>query len=420
MADKLDTGFFIARRISGRGGRVRSNIMVRIATATVAIGIAVMIVALAVISGFKRELTARVTGFGAQVQVVNLDGNTSFETVPIHRDPQLEERLRSVPNVAYVQPYAIKGGIARSDEAMQGVVFKGGGTDYDWTFFAEALTAGELPDVGSENRKKEVIISGSLAALLAVEAGDRLEMLFIQSDRPPRRDLYRVSGIYDTGFEELDMVTVVGDIRDVQRLNGWDADLITGYEATSTGGNHERFYGDIYQAVYEMPSPEGDVLMVLDITDRYPNLFDWLKAHNVNALVIIVIMLMVSLLNMVAAMLIILLERTGMIGTLKALGMDNGALRRIFVIRSGYILLWGLFWGNLAGLGICLLQMRTGVLKLDRSGYFLSQVPVSLEPWWWVALNAGTFALLVALMLIPTTIISRLSPDATLRLTQER
>ncbi|MCD8072329.1 MAG: ABC transporter permease [Alistipes sp.] len=417
---KLDTGFFIARRISGRSGRSRGNIMVGVATATVAIGIAVMIVALAVISGFKRELTSRIKGFGAQVQIVNLDGNTSFETTPIHVDPQLEERLWAIPGVSSVQRYAIKGGIVRSDEAMQGVVLKGAGPDYDWTFFENSLVEGELPDVEGENRTRQVIISRALASAIGAKVDDHLDMLFLRADRPPGRNRYKISGIYDTGFEELDMVTVVGDIRDVQRLGRWEPGQITGYEVNSSGVNHEKFYDHVYRAILETEAREGEILMALDITERYPNLFDWLKAHNVNAAVIIIIMLLVSLLNMVAAMLIILLERTGMIGALKALGMDNRGLQRIFLIRSGYILGKGLLWGNIFGVGICLLQKYTGFMKLDKAGYFLSEVPVGLGAGWWLALNAGTFLLLAALMTIPTRMISRLSPEATLKLSQER
>lgn len=394
--------------------------MVGTATATVAIGIAVMIVALAVISGFKRELTSKIKGFGAQVQIVNLDGNTSFETTPIRINPDLEERLLGVPGISTIQTYAIKGGIVRSDQAMQGIVLKGVGPGYDWSFFAASLVEGTLPDVESENRTKQVIISRALASALGAGTDDRLEMLFLRAGRPPGRDRYRISGIYDTGFEDLDMVTVMGDIRDVQRLGGWEPDQVTGYEVNSSGGSREKFYEEVYRAIYETETDQGEILMALDITERYPNLFDWFKAHNVNAAVIIVIMLLVSLLNMVAAMLIILLERTGMIGVLKALGMDNRGLQRIFLIRSGFILGKGLLLGNIFGVGICLLQKYTGFLKLDKAGYFLSEVPVNLGFWWWLALNAGAFLVLAALMAIPTRIISRLSPEATLKLSQER
>lgn len=415
-----NTEFFIARRISGRSGRRRGDIMVGIATATVAIGTAVMIISLAVISGFKRELTARVTGFGADIQIVNLDGNTSFETKPITLNPELEDRLRRIPDVTAVQPYAIKGGIVKSEDQMQGIVLKGMGEDYDWSFFDGALIEGELPELGEENRTRGAIMSVSLASSLGTAVGDRLEMLFMRPGGPPRRDLFRLVGIYDTGFEELDMVTVVTDIKYVQRLNGWNSQQVTGYEVNSSGGNHERFYEKVYRTVFDTARPEGEVLMVLDIRDRFPNLFDWLKAHNVNAAVIIVIMLLVSLLNMVAAMLTILLERTGMIGTLKALGMEDGSVRKIFVIRSGYILGRGLLWGNVAGLGVCLLQKYTGFLKLDRAGYFLSEVPVDIGLWWWIMLNTGIFALLIILLIIPTTIISRITPESTLRLRQDR
>ncbi len=413
---KIDTEFFLARRIAARGGKENRNVMVRIATLTVAIGLAVMIVSLAVISGFRHELSAKVSGFGAHVQVVHMDGNESFETTPIRRDSVLETALRAVPGFRSMDAYAVKGGIIKTEEAMQGIMLKGVGAEYDWSFFADHLVEGRLPVVGDSVRTKDILISRSLSQLMKIGTDDRIEMLFIQEDRPPRRDRFKVTGIYDSGFEELDKLVIPTDIRNVQRLNNWDSEEITGYEIISEDLDQvASFREEIYRTLVRMQSEESEPLMAVDITQRYPNLFDWLKAHNVNAVVIITIMLLVALMNMVSALLIILLERTSMIGVLKALGMTNGALQKMFVIRSGFIIARGMLWGNVVGIGLCLLQKYTHLFKLDQSGYFLSEVPVRFDWTWLLGLNLGTFGLILALLTVPTLIVSYIKPDKTIR-----
>lgn len=390
--------------------------MVTIATVTVAISIAVMIVSMAVIMGFKGVISDKLVGFGGHVQIVNLDGNVSFETNPITRNPALESDLRSVKGLKSLNAYAVKGGIIKTDDAMQGVMLKGVGADYDWTFFSENLVAGELPQVGDSVRTKDIIISQSLSKLLKIGVDDRIEMLFIQDNTPPRRDRFKVSGIYDSGYEELDLMVVPTDIRNVQRLSGWSEGQITGYEAdTFDFGNLERFSDDIYKVVVENWIPEGESLMVVDVKTRYPQMFDWLKAHDVNAAVIIIIMILVALLNMISALLIILLERTRMIGVLKALGMNNPSLQKMFLIRSSYLILKGMLWGNIIGIGLCIIQKYTGLVTLNQSGYFLSEVPIGLHWSWIVALDLGSFAVIVTLLAIPTMIISRIKPDTTIR-----
>ena len=412
----INTEFFIARRIAGRGNDDNRNVMVRIATITVAISVAVMIVSLAVISGFRNEISSKVVGFGGHVQVVNLDGNASFETTPIHRDAALEKVLRQVRDFDGLYPYAVKGGILKTDQAMQGIMLKGVDGAYDWSFFADNLTEGRLPVVGDTVRNKDILVSRSLSEKMQIGLDDRIEMLFIQEDRPPRRDRFRIVGIYDSGFEELDDLVIPTDIRNVQRLNGWDSTQITGYEVTTVDfSNLKRFAADVYRVTFDVRPAGGESLMAVDIEQRYPNLFDWLKAHNVNAAVIITIMLLVALLNMISALLIILLERTSMIGVLKALGMNNGALQKLFVIRSGFIVLRGMVWGNVVGLALCLVQKYTHVLKLDQAGYFLSEVPVRINWQWLVALDVGTFVLLLALLTVPTLIVSFIKPDKTIR-----
>ncbi len=412
---RLNLEYFLARRIATQTGGRKNNVMVRIATLSVAIGIAVMIISLSVIFGFKREIAAKLSGFGSHVQIVNLDGNVSYETVPISKNQPFLSQIRSVRNFSGIHPYAVTIGIPRGERAMQGVVLKGVDSTYDWSFFRQNLVEGELPDVQSGVRTKDIAVSRSLADLLEVAVGDPLEMLFIQD--PPRRDLFRVAGIYDTQFSEIDHMMVLTDLRNVQRLNGWDSTQITGFEiATSDFGRLEPFTDDVYQVVFDnLTGDEHDSLRVINIRERFPMIFDWLDAHNVNAGVIITVMLLVALFNMIAALLIILLERTSMIGTLKALGMGNRALQKMFVIRSSFVIIKGIFWGNVVGIGLCLLQHCTGWISLSQEGYFLTTVPIFIDWGWLALLNAATFLFIVALLALPTMIISLILPEKTIR-----
>ena len=409
---RLNLEYFLARRIATQTGGRKNNVMVRIATLSVAIGIAVMIISLSVIFGFKREIAAKLSGFGSHVQIVNLDGNVSYETVPISKNQPFLSQIRSVRNFSGIHPYAVTIGIPRGERAMQGVVLKGVDSTYDWSFFRQNLVEGELPDVQSGVRTKDIAVSRSLADLLEVSVGDPLEMLFIQD-----RDLFRVAGIYDTQFSEIDHMMVLTDLRNVQRLNGWDSTQITGFEiATSDFGRLEPFTDDVYQVVFDnLTGDEHDSLRVINIRERFPMIFDWLDAHNVNAGVIITVMLLVALFNMIAALLIILLERTSMIGTLKALGMGNRALQKMFVIRSSFVIIKGMFWGNVVGIGLCLLQHCTGWISLSQEGYFLTTVPIFIDWGWLALLNAATFLFIVALLALPTMIISLILPEKTIR-----
>jgi len=411
---RLYLPYFLARRMAAPVHGHKKNVMVRIATLSVVVGMAVMIVALGVIFGFKRQITSKLTGFGAYVQLVHLDGNSSYETVPISIGQPVVQRIEALDDVSGIYPYAIKAGILRGDEAMQGVVLKGVGPDYDWSFFERYRVEGELPRVADSVRNKEVMISSRLADMMHLKVGDPFEMLFIQN--PPRRDRFRVAGIYDTQFDELDKVMILTDIRNVQRLSGWDSTQVTGFEInTRDFARLDRFTAQIDELVFDTPGLDDQPLRAVSIRERYPMIFDWLDAHNVNAAVIITVMLLVALFNMVSALLIILLERTPMIGVLKALGMDNRALQKTFVIRSSFILLKGMFWGNLFGVGLCLLQACTGWVRLDQAGYFLTTVPIDLDWGWWLMLNLATFVVLVALLTLPTLIISLILPEKSIR-----
>lgn len=412
---KLNTELFIARRISSPEGG-RRNVMVRIATITVALGMAVMIIALAVISGFKHDITEKIVGFGAHVRIVNLDGNNSFETTPIYVDSSLIATISHIPACKNISTYALKGGILKTPDAIEGVALKGIGPDYDISFLAKHLVKGNLPDIADSVRHKEILISKPLADILVLDAGDRVEMMFVSSSQPVRRDRFKICGIYATGMDEMDKAMAFTDIRNVQRLNGWSATQISGYEIMGNNFSQlEQLSDDIYQAVYEHQGREDEVLKVENIVWLNPNIFDWLKAHNVNAIVIIVIMLAVALLNMISAMLIIMLEKTSMIGILKALGMRNGAVQKIFLYSSLRIIATGMLYGNIAGLGIALLQKYAKLIKLDSAGYMISEVPISINWDWLLGLNIGVPVIMTLLLTLPAMVVTSIKPDKTIR-----
>ncbi len=416
MAKKLNIEFFIARRISSPEGG-RKNVMVRIATLTVAVGMAVMIIALAVINGFKNDITDKLVGFSAHVRIVNLDGGAnSFEMPPVTLDTTLMGALSGIEGFRSVAPYAVKGGIIKTPDAIQGIALKGVGEDYDMAFFGKYLLEGALPEVGGEEGKKDLLISRDVADMLQLEVDDRVEILFTDSSRPMRRDRFKVCGIYSSGLDEMDLVMTFTDIRNVQWLNGWTAGQITGYEVMASDLDRIAAFGDdVYGVVFDVARSSSELLKVEDVVSMNPNIFDWLRAHNVNAAVVIIIMLLVAMLNMISAMLIILLEKTSMIGILKSLGMRNGAVRRIFLIRSLRIVLTGMLYGNVAGAGLCLIQKYTGLLKLDSTGYLVSQVPIELGWEWWLPLNIAVPIVMTVLLMIPAMVVSGIKPEKTIR-----
>ena len=410
---RLNTSLFIARRLSrSTDGRSRGTI-IRISIATTALSIAVMIVSLAVVEGFKREISSKVEGFVSRLQIVALtwEGESN---APVRRLAELEESLAANPDIARMNVYAQRGGVLKTDAAVTGVSLKGVDSGFSMDFFERHLVEGELPRVDTL-RRKDILISASLAALLDVGVGDKADFVMVDANAPPRRDRFRVCGIYDTGFGELDRTHVLTDLRYVQRLCGWEADEVTGYEIAARSERVvEELEYQLYMATLEVED-DATPLMVVDTHRKFPTVFDWLKAHDVNAAVIITIMFAVALLSALSALLIMLLERTHTIGVLKALGMSNGGVQRIFLYRSLFITAVGALLGDVLGVGVCLAQKYLHLIKLDSEGYFLSEVPIALDGWMVVALDVGVIVLLMAVLALPTLIISRIKPSQTIR-----
>jgi lipoprotein-releasing system permease protein len=387
--------------------------MVSIATLSVSIGIAVMILALGVIHGFKSEISNALGGFGAHITITSVEGSSSPESQPIVSTANYPINIAQLEDVKNIYRFAHKAGIVKNREVMEGVLLKGYGTDFDWSFYEQMLVRGRLPEVGSQTRNRDILISERLAAQLDLDTASKVEMLFVQN--PPRRDLYRVSGIYRSNFEEMDKVLMITDIRNIQRLNNWNNNQITGYEVN---GHDIRDLNNLYDLVCSTMNADSTInesLYVSDLKQRHRIIFDWLATHDLNAFVIIIVMLIVSVFNMAAALLIILLEKSKFIGIMKTLGADNSLLKRVFIWRTVYIVIKGLVWGNISGIGLCLLQKYTGAIKLDSAGYFLSQVPIDFNWSQLVMLNISVFAVIIVCQIIPTHIISRISPEKSLR-----
>lgn len=412
----MNLAFFIARRMAKPTPGNKPGVMERIAVVSVALGMAVMILAMAVIMGFKREVARKMTGFAAHVSVTDVRGVNALDAQPVHRSAHVEDLIRATDGFVAMAPYAVKGGIVRTADAVGEVMLKGVEADYDWSYFREWLVEGELPRVGDSVRTKDILLSRSLADELQLGVGDKVEMLFVEPGEMPRRDRFKVAGVYASGMEEMDGVVVVTDIRNVQRLSEWGPDEISGYEIlTSDLADADTFARTLGRTLLYDDSDDSGNLAVTSVRERYANIFDWLKAHDVNAAVIIVIMLVVAFFNMTSALLILVLERTRMIGLLKAFGMRNGQLRQVFLWRASFITLRGLAWGNAVGLGLCFVQRYFHVVRLSSEGYLLSEVPISLGWGWWLALNAGAVAAIVALLVVPTYIVSTVKPDESIR-----
>jgi ABC-type transport system, involved in lipoprotein release, permease component len=407
---------FIARRISHdqEAKKAVSRPITRISIVAVALSLAVMIVSVAIVTGFKNEITEKVLGFGGHIQIQNYDSNTSFETRPITDTLAFVPKLNSIPGISHVQIYAYKPGIIKTETDIQGVVLKGVSTDFDWRFFKKNIAEGTVLSLSDTATSNQILISKSIANLLKLSLGDKVDFYFVQE--PPRVRRFKIVGIYDTKFDEFDKTFVFCDIKQIQALNGWTRNQISGIELTTSNFDH---VDEITYRVEDMAGftvlPDGSGIKVTNIKDKYSQIFDWLNLQDTNVAVILFLMLFVAGFNMISGLLIFILERTFMIGVLKALGAKNWMIQKIFLYHSAYVTGLGLFWGNVIGLGLCLIQQQFHLIKLDEANYYLSSVPINLQLSHILILNAGTFVAVFVMLLIPSLLISRITPEKTLR-----
>jgi lipoprotein-releasing system permease protein len=412
----MNLPYFIADRlIRGRREETSFSKPVNvIAVIGIALGLAVMIIAVAVLTGFKEEIREKVVGFGSHIQVVNMDSNFSYETTPVSRNQDFVQKIRDLKGVRHIQVFATKAGIIKTDEEIQGVVLKGIGTDYDWSYFANNLVEGSVFTVSDTGRSDRVIISRKIADMLRLRTGDSFAMIFVQE--PPRMRKFVISGIYETSLEEFDKIYVFCDIGQIQRLNNWEEDQVSGFEVYLNDFDDMDIMADaVWQSIGFRVSEEETNFKVQSIRSKYPQIFDWLNFQDVNVIIIILLMLLVAGFNMISGLLILILEKTNMIGVLKALGSGDAMIRKIFLYQAAYLIGKGLIWGNLIGIGLAYLQLKTGLITLDPSSYYLKTIPVNLELVHVLMLNAGTMAAIILMLLIPSQLISRITPVKAIR-----
>lgn len=403
----MNTELFISRKILAKESFNYSRPIIRIAILSIVLGISVMILSVAIVTGFQQEIRDKVVGFGSHLRITSFDSNKSYETQPISTRQEFYPDLK-VPNVRHIQVFAMKPGIIKTRDQIQGVALKGAGRDFDWDFFSNKIVEGDTPHFPEKETSDEVLVSKELSKMLKLNIGDELRMYFIIGNHQRGRK-FRISGFYETGLADFDKKFIIGDIRHIQKLNGWEDDQVGGFEVLVNDFDQLNETGrKIYK---EIPYN----LNIETITSLHPEIFDWLELQDMNVIIILIIMVAVASITMISTLLILILERTNMIGILKALGMKNRNIRRIFLYNASFIVVRGLVIGNALALLLAFIQEYFGVIKLQQESYFVSVVPVNLQIADLLWINAGTLLVCYLMMVVPSMVISRISPVRAIR-----
>ena len=407
--------FFIAKRLVARQNKTSgfSRTILGIAVAGIAVGIAVMLVSIAIVTGFKNEISRKVIGFGSHISITNYDSNSSYETVPISGEQTWLASVREMDGIKSVSRYITKAGIVKTDEYLQGVVFKGVDCEYDWSFFKEYLIEGKIPEISDTARTNDVLVSKSIANALNLKLGDSFASYFIQN--PPRMRKFTIAGIYDTQLEEFDKMYIIADIKHLRKLNDWKEGQVSGFEVKIDDIDRLDEYCQKVSQKCCSYSPDVEMLKVTSIKDEYPGIFDWLSLLDMNVWIILILMVAVTGFNMISGLLVQILERVNMIGILKSIGATNHSVRKVFLYFASYLIVKGLLWSNVIGLLLCLLQKYFGIVKLDPTSYYVSTVPINLDIVNILILNAGTLAVIVLMIILPSFIVSKITPADSMR-----
>ena len=409
---------FIARKVhfsKTAGDRQVTPPAVRIAIIGMALGLATMLLSVAIITGFKKEVSYKVIGFGAHIQITNFDSNTSYESTPIMVSDTLLNELQSYPGIRHVEPFATKPGILKTANDFQGIVLKGIDERFDWTFFREHLKEGDVFAVDPNRMTNDVIISRYLADLLELKCEDSFLAYFVQDIDNVRPRRFTICGIYETGFVDYDKIFVYADIKQVRQLNGWDEDTVSGLELFVNDYDQlDEITDQLYFDMIEKRDMLGNTYYARSIKELNPMIFNWLGVLDINVVIILVLMMAVSVFTMISGLLIIILERTRMIGVLKALGQRDRSIRSVFLYISFFLIGKGMIWGNVIGLIICLTQSCFRLMKLDASVYYLDAVPIDMSLTNWLLINLGALTVALLMMLFPSYLITKINPARTI------
>ena len=404
----MNTELFIANRMIASNKANFSRPIVVIAIISIALGLFVMFLSIAILSGFQTEIRNKVIGFGGHIQIISFEENQSFEPKPIRKDQEFLPSLMNLKGIRHIQVFATKAGIIKTHDQIQGVVLKGVGSDFDWSFFKSKIKEGRHFLVTDSSRTDEVIISRKICNLLNLKLNDDLRMYFIAGNHVLGRK-FNIVGIYETGLEEFDYMYVLGDIHHIRRLNNWETGEVGGLEILIDDFDE---IDNLGRAVYQSI---GFNLDASTIKQLYPQLFDWLALQDINVLIILILMILVAGITMISTLLILILERTGTIGVLKALGMNNRSVRKVFIYQSVFIIGLGMLFGNFAGFGLSIIQQRFGLITLPQESYYMAVVPIHLDGLNILLLNLGTLLVCYLILIIPSMIITRINPIKAIR-----
>jgi lipoprotein-releasing system permease protein len=399
----------LAKRIVfGNEGTSASRPVIKIALFSVALGLAVMLIALVMVEGFQNEITKKVTGFGGHIILGNFTSNQSYELEPLDKSKVDLQRIKKVPHITHVQEFATKASIIKTQDEIQGVVLKGVGADFNWSYIKNNLIAGNVPAYTDGNKSDAILMSEALVKMLKLKLNQKVFFYFIEGNQQLIRK-FTIAGIYNTGFEEIDNQFVLCDIAHIRKLNNWQPNQTGSYEILIDDFKHLDTTADL---VY---SATGSSINVRTIKDDYPQIFSWLILIDTNVYIIIGLMLIVASINMISTLLIIILENTSEIGILKALGATNRQIRKVFFYVSVYLMIGGIALGNFLGLGLATLQYIFHFITLEQDTYYIAYAPVAFSLTKIALLNFGTMLICILVLLLPALVISKIQPIKAIR-----
>jgi lipoprotein-releasing system permease protein len=409
----LNLEYFIAKRLI-TAKDYKSSItapIINIAIAAIAIGMIMMIVSVATGKGLQEKIREKISAFNGNIIISNYDNNQSEVTLaPISKRQNFYPKFSSVPAVCHIQAIATKAGIIRTEKNFEGIILKGVSTDYQWTNLQEFLVEGTIPNF-SKNINQDVLISQLLANKLQLKVGDSFTTFFIKQDQTklPNIRRFKTVGIFNSGFQEFDSTYIIGDIRHIQRMNKWNSNQIGSFEVFVNDFTNITAIGE------EVYDRTGSTLDTKTIVEKYSYIFEWLKLFDINIIIILAVMIIVATINMVVALLVLILERTTMIGILKALGASNLSIRKIFLYNALYLITKGVLWGNFISISLLLLQQNFGLIQLNPENYYVNVAPVSLSIGFILLLNVLTISICFIVLLVPSYLITKISPVKAIR-----
>ncbi len=405
----MNVEYFISKRLftAKEGNNRYTKPILNIAILAIALSLSMMLISIMIVSGFKQEISDKVIGFTSHITIVNYTDNQSYESEPVNINQDFYPSIINKEGVRHIQVFATKAGIVKTEEEILGTVLKGVGSDFNSLFFHQNLIEGEVPIYNDTATSNYVMISKKVSDLLSLKIEDKLIMYFV--DDPPRVRKFIIHGIYETGFNDFDELVVLGDIKHIQKLNQWDSNQVGGFEIMLDDfDNIDEITDQIYEEI-------DYTLNAYSVKERMPHIFDWLNLQDINVKVILILMLIVAIVNMITALLILILERTRMIGILKAIGASNWSVRKVFLYNAMHLIVKGVFLGNILGLGFGFLQNNFSFISLDPDIYYMNKVPINFDFLNIIMLNLSTIIICYLVLIIPSILIARINPINAIR-----